>query len=75
VLGGIPTIATDDSPVRDFNLVEWTQDAIAKGNRSRVNEEFQILGLVSRGFVTGPGGTPFGSSGIVVNCPIVQRLV
>jgi hypothetical protein len=75
VLGGIPTIATDYSPIWDFNLLEWTADAVAKGYRARVNEEFQILGLAVRGFVTGPGGAPFGSTGIVVNCPIVQRLL
>jgi hypothetical protein len=75
VLGGIPTIATDYSPIWDFNFVEWTADAVAKGYRSRVNEEFQILGLAKRGFVTGFRGAPFGSSGIVVSCPIVQRLL
>ncbi len=75
VLGGIPTIATDYSPIWDVNLGVWTADAIAKGYRSRVDEEFQILGLASRGFLTGPGGKPFGSTGIVVNCPIVKRLL
>jgi hypothetical protein len=35
----------------------------------------QILGHVGRGFLTGPGGKAFASSGIVVNCPIVQRLL
>ena len=75
VLGGLPTIATDYSPLWDVNLVEWTAGAIAKGYRARVNEEFQILGLVSRGFLTGPGGKAFGSTGIIVNCPIVQRLL
>lgn len=75
VLGGIPTIATDYSPLWDVNAAVWTEDAIAKGYRSRVNEEFQILGLVERGFLTGLGGGPFGSIGVVVNCPIVQRLL
>jgi hypothetical protein len=75
VLGGIPTIATDYSPLWDMNLGEWTADAIAKGYRARVTEEFQILGLAVRGHITGPGGSPYGSSGIIVNCPIVQRLL
>jgi hypothetical protein len=75
VLGGIPTIATDYSPLWDMNLGEWTADAIAKGYRARVTEEFQILGLAVRGHITGPGGAPYGSSGIIVNCPIVQRLL
>ncbi len=73
VIGGIPTIATDYSPLWDLNLVEWTKDAIDKGYRARVNEEFQILGLAELGWVTGMGGKKFGSTGIIVNCPIVYR--
>lgn len=75
ILGGIPTIATDYSPLWDLNLGEWTADAVEKGYRSRMTEEFSILGMVERGFVTGPGGSAYGSSGIIINCPIVQRLL
>jgi len=75
VLGGIPTIATDYSPLWDLNLGEWTQEAIDRGYRGRMTEEFQILGFVERGFITGPGGEPYGSSGIIINCPIVSRLL
>jgi hypothetical protein len=75
VLGGIPTVATDYSPLWDVNVGEWTQDAIARGFRARVTEEFQILGLVQRGWLTGPGGSPYGSSGLIVNCPIVHRFL
>lgn len=75
VLGGIPTVATDYSPLWDLNVGEWTQLAIDRGYRSRVTEEFQILGLVERGFITGPGGATYGSSGFIVNCPIVHRFL
>ena len=75
VLGGIPTIATDYSPLWDLNLGEWTQEAIDNGYVQRVTEEFAILGLVDDGFVTGPGGEPYGSSGIIINCPIVHRFL
>ena len=75
VLGGIPTVATDYSPLWDVNAGVWTQDAIARGYRSRVTEEFQILGLVQRGFLTGMDGKPFGSTGFIVNCPIVTRFL
>ena len=75
VLGGIPTIATDYSPLWDVNVGEWTQAAIDNGFRTRWLEEFQILGFVDRGFVTGPGGSAFGSSGNIVNCPIVHRFL
>lgn len=75
VLGGIPTLALDYSPLWDANLYEWTQDAINKGYRSQLREEFHILGLVEAGFLTGPTGTEFGSVGAIINCPVVFRLL
>jgi len=75
VLGGIPTIATDYSPIWDLNIGQWTQEAINNGYRSRMLDEFTILGFVEKGWITGPMGSPFGSSGIVVNCPIVYRFL
>jgi hypothetical protein len=74
VLGGIPTIATDYSPVWDAQLFSWTEDAINQGFRGQVREEFQILTFVKDGLITGPGGKMFGSSGFSINCPIAQRL-
>jgi hypothetical protein len=73
-LGGIPTIALDYSPIWDANLYEWTQEAIDKGFRGQLREEFQILTFVQDGLLTGPGGKPFGSAGFSINCPIVIRL-
>ncbi|MEO7853408.1 MAG: hypothetical protein ABIR94_14310, partial [Rubrivivax sp.] len=75
VLGGIPTVATDYSPLWDVNPMEWTQNAIANDYRARVREEFEILGMVKNGHITGPGGAAFGSSGLIVNCPIVHRFL
>jgi hypothetical protein len=75
VLGGIPTIATDYSPLWDANLGEWTPEAVDKGYRARVSEEFQILGLVEQGWITGPGGADYGSIGVIINCPIVWRFL
>lgn len=75
VLGGIPTVATDYSPLWDLNVGEWTQHAIDSKYRSRVREEFQILGYVRSGWLTGPGGKAFGSSGLIINCPIVFRFL
>jgi hypothetical protein len=73
-LGGIPTIALDYSPIWDANLYEWTPDAVSNGYREQLREEFQILTLVNDGYLTGPGGKPFGSAGFSINCPIVIRL-
>ena len=75
VLGGIPTIATDYSPLWDLNPAVWTDAAIERGLRSRVTEEFAILGLVEQGWLTGLDGGEFGSAGFVVNCPIVFRFL
>ena len=75
VLGGIPTIATDYSPLWDLNLGEWTQEAYDRDIPWRLTEEFQILGLVEDGWITGPGGSAYGSSGVVINCPIVHRFL
>lgn len=73
--GGIPTLATDYSPLWDANLYEWTPEAISKGYRSQLREEFQILSLVEAGFLTGPNGAKFGSTGNIINCPVVFRLL
>jgi hypothetical protein len=75
VLGGIPTIATDYSPLWDINAGVWTQEAIDNGYRSRLTEEFAILGFVEQGWITGLEGGPYGSVGMVVNCPIVFRFL
>jgi len=75
VLGGIPFVATDYSPLWDVNMGAWTDDAIAKGYRSRLIDEFQVLGMVQGGFITGPNGTKYGSAGFIVNCPIVFKFL
>lgn len=75
VLGGIPTVATDYSPLWDVNMGEWTQEAIQKAWRSRVIDEFQVLALVEAKAITGFGGARYGSSGFIVNCPIVFRFL
>lgn len=75
-LGGIPTIATDYSPLWDLNPYVWTEEAIAKGYRSRLTEEFDILGKVQQGWLGGlKEDDEFGSIGLIVNCPIVHRFL
>jgi hypothetical protein len=72
--GGIPTTATDYSPVWDANVYEWTQEAIEKGYRGLLTEEFRILKLARDGYITGPGGAPYGSFGPVIVCGVAARL-
>jgi len=50
IFGGIPTIATDYSPMWDLNLDGRRKPL--KGYRSRLTEEFQILGFAKRGWIT-----------------------
>jgi hypothetical protein len=38
-------------------------------------DEFTILGFVEKGWITGSTGSPFGSSGIIVDYPIVYRFL
>ncbi len=75
IFGGVPTIALDYSPLWDLNLGVWTSNAIQRGYRSRLTEEFQILRFAQQGWITGPNGKEYGSTGIIVNCPLVMRLL
>ena len=75
VLEGIPTIATDYSPLWDINAGVWTQEAIDNGYRSRLTEEFAILGFVEEGWITGLDGAEYSSAGIIVNWSIVFRFL
>jgi len=55
-------------------LYQWTSDAIARGFRGQLREEFEILPLVQDGILTGPSGAKFVAGSFIANCPIVQRL-
>lgn len=72
--GGVPFIANDYSPAWDGQLYQWTAEAINKGYRSQLREEFQILTYAQDGLITGPNGVAFGDSKFIINCPPVQRL-
>ncbi len=60
------------SPLWDIRLATWTAAAIANGLNTRQTDFGTELLLVAEGFVTGPGGAPFGPSGFIVNCPAVS---
>ncbi len=75
VFGGVPTIALDYSPLWDLNLGIWSQEAIDAGYRSRMIDEFQYLAMAQGGHIAGMEGGPFGSTGFIINCPIVARLL
>jgi hypothetical protein len=63
------------APAWDANLYTWTDEAISKGYRQQLREEFQILTYTQDGLITGASATrPFDSAGFSINCPTVQRL-
>lgn len=74
VLGGIPTMNLDYSPLWDLMLLQWTDEAIEAGYRTRLIGAFHALQYEAQGFITDPDGNPVGSSGIIINCPVVMRL-
>lgn len=65
-----PRHANAYSPLWDVQLGVWTKAAIAAGKATRQTDENQILNLVGDGYLTGPGGAPYGSV-FDVNCPPV----
>lgn len=71
VFDSAPGLVPGYSPMWDLYLAEWTQEAIDKGFQSAIYSELQFLGLVKRGWITGPGGH-VGSSGLISNCPLVM---
>jgi hypothetical protein len=63
----------DYSPMWDVHLETWTDAAVAAGLNTRQTDFSAALQQVSDGNATGfPAGSPFGASGIVVNCPVVS---
>jgi len=65
-----PRHASAYSPLWDVQLGVWTKSAIDAAKNTRQTDENQILNLVGEGYLTGPGGAPYGSA-FVVNCPPV----
>jgi len=72
---GPPPSQIDRQLVWDINLGRWSPNAVRRGYRSRLIDEFQLLDFVRRGHITGPAGAPYDSVGIRVNCPIVHRFL
>jgi hypothetical protein len=63
----------DYSPMWDVHLETWTSAAVAAGLNARQTDITTALDQVTNGNATGfPAGSPFGPSGIVVNCPVVS---
>ncbi|HEY5962021.1 MAG TPA: hypothetical protein VIV60_35930, partial [Polyangiaceae bacterium] len=78
VFGDFPTLsdprhADAYSPLWDAQLGEWTAKAIAEGYDKRQIDENVIFNLAANrpDLLTGPGGAPYGSVGIDINCAVI----
>lgn len=74
VLGGIPTINLDYSPLWRLFPAVWTDEAIQKGYRYRMTSPLQAAEMDARGLLKSLDGKEFRAVGFVVNCPVVYRI-
>jgi hypothetical protein len=76
VLGGIPTINLDYSPIWRLFPVKWTDAAIKAGYRTKLTGAIDIENAGAKGIVEtiAEGGGPPKAVGFLVNCPVVYRI-
>jgi len=74
VLGGIPTINLDYSPLWRVFPAVWTDEAIQKGYRYRMTSALQAAEMSTRGYLKSLDGGDFRAVGFIVNCPVVYRI-
>ena len=60
------------SPVWDVHPGQWSAQAVAALSNVAQKDRSELLNLVSKKIVTGPGGATFGPAGFVVNCPVIS---
>jgi hypothetical protein len=75
ILGAIPTVAFDYSPLWNFELFTWTDYSIKNGIRTRLTGEFEVLSTAAAGYLTSPSGGPLEDNKIINNCPIIHRFL
>src|SRR5215831_10530972 len=78
VFGDFPTLtdprhAQAYSPLWDAQLGQWTDKAIKQGLNTRQIDEVQVFNLAATrpDLITGPGGAPYGSAGVDINCAVI----
>ena len=74
VLGGIPTLNLDYSPMWRLFPAKWTQEAVDKGYNARMSDAVWIEDMASKGFITSLDDGPLRAVGFIVNCPVVYRV-
>ena len=78
VFGDFPTLtdprhADAYSPLWDAQLGQWTDKAIKEGFDKRQIDEVEVFNLAATrpDLLTGPGGAPYGSAGVNINCAVI----
>jgi hypothetical protein len=74
VLGGIPTINLDYSPMWRIFPAVWTDEAIQKGYRARMSDAIHIEDMGAKGYIRSLDGGDLRAVGFIVNCPVVYRV-
>ncbi|MCY6493479.1 hypothetical protein [Leptolyngbya sp. GGD] len=74
VLGGIPTINLDYSPMWRIFPAVWTEEAIKKGYRARMSDAIHIEDMGAKGYIRSLDGGSLRAVGFIVNCPVVYRV-
>ncbi len=76
VLGGIPTINLDYSPIWRLFPVAWTAEAIEKGYRTKLTDAIHIENAGAKGIIEtiAEGGGRPKAVGFLINCPVVYRI-
>ena len=74
VLGGVPTINLDYSPLWRIFPAKWTNEAIQRGWRARMTDAIHIEDMAHKGFIRSLDDGPLRAVGFVVNCPVVYRV-
>jgi hypothetical protein len=74
VLGGIPTLNLDYSPMWRIFPAVWTDEAVQKGYRARMTDAIHIEDMAAKGFIKSLDGGDLRAVGFIVNCPVVYRI-
>ena len=74
VLGGIPTINLDYSPMWRLFPVKWTEAAIEMGYRTKLTDAIAIVDAGAKGIIESLEGGPPRSLGFLVNSPVGYRV-
>ncbi len=74
ILDGLPSTSAGYSPLWELYLGAWTDQAAKAGSVKLLISATDVLQDVTQGLITGPGGAAFGSTGILINCPVVAIL-